>query len=70
MKKDLAVLIMIIVAILAFILGYSLAPSSLVKQEKEKPTADAPGYGDEKAPSGAVAPGYGGETMSPKTTAP
>lgn len=65
MKKDLAVLIMIIVAILAFILGYSLSPSPTVKQGKgSPPSSGAPGYGSENAPSSTTAPGYDDGTSS------
>lgn len=70
MKKDLAVLIIIVAAILAFILGYSLSPSPVGRQGKQGASTAAPGYGNEKTSQGAAAPGYGSEPSIPATAAP
>ncbi len=54
MKTATAVLFMIVVGILCFLVGYSVAPAGIPGEQAVAPTEGAPGYG------GAAAPGYGG----------
>jgi hypothetical protein len=58
MKKDVVVLIIIVTAILAFLLGYSISPSP--ERGKKPSSVAAPGYDDKQAPQ-ATAPGYDDE---------
>jgi hypothetical protein len=63
MKKDLAILIIVVTAALAFMMGYSLAPTG-AGGRSASPAASAPGYGDEAGRS--AAPGYGDEAAPAK----
>jgi hypothetical protein len=49
MKKDLAILLIIVSAIIAFLLGYALSPSQPLPGKSAAPAASAPAY-EEKAP--------------------
>jgi hypothetical protein len=69
MKKDLAILIIVVTAALAFMLGYSLAPTGGGGKSAGQAVgaaASAPGYGDEAPTAKASAPGYGDETPPAK----
>jgi hypothetical protein len=61
-NRDLAILLMLVVAVLSFLLGYSLSPCQTA-QLQSPAAAGAPGYG-------AAAPGYGEESAKPKSAAP
>lgn len=68
MKKNFAIILMIIVGIVSFIIGYSMAPTDVETVRKGAPThassgagggADSGGYG-----GGADSGGYGGGSDS------
>ncbi len=58
MKNSLVIIIIIVVAILGFLIGYSLAPTDLSTVRHEVASGGHGAAGDD---SGALAGGYGGQ---------